>query len=40
MKIVSVEPIGISEIRAQEIAAELAKDNHEFICYRDRKEDS
>lgn len=40
MKIVSVEPIGISEIRAQEIAAELAKDNHEFICYRDRKEDA
>lgn len=40
MKIVSVEPIGISENRAQEIAAELAKDNHEFICYRDRKEDA
>lgn len=40
MKIVSVEPIGISEIRAQEIAAELAKDNHEFICYRERKEDA
>lgn len=40
MKIVSVEPIGISENRAQEITAELAKDNHEFICYRDRKEDA
>ncbi len=40
MKIVSVEPIGISEQRAQEIAQELAQYNHEFICYRDRKEDA
>lgn len=40
MKIVSVEPIGISESRAAAIAAELAEDNHEFICYRDRKEDA
>jgi len=40
MKIVAVEPIGISEERAQQIAAQLANQNHEFICYRDRKEDA
>ena len=39
MKIVSVEPIGISEDHAAQIAADLAKKNHDFICYRDRKED-
>ncbi|MBO7444976.1 MAG: hydroxyacid dehydrogenase [Bacteroidales bacterium] len=40
MKIVSVEPIGISEERAANIAHELAAKGHEFICYRDRKEDA
>ena len=40
MKIVAVEPIGISEQRAQTIAHQLAQQNHEFICFRDRKEDA
>ncbi len=39
-KIVSVEPIGISEERAVNIAHELAAKGHEFICYRDRREDA
>lgn len=40
MKIVSVEPIGISEERAKSIAIELATKGHEFVCFRDRKEDA
>lgn len=40
MKIVAVEPIGISEQRAAKIAADLAKKGHDFVCYRDRKEDA
>lgn len=40
MKIVAVEPISISEQRAAEIAADLAKKGHDFVCYRDRKEDA
>lgn len=40
MKIVSVEPIGISKEKAQEIAAEMAALGHEFVCYPDRKEDA
>lgn len=40
MKIVAVEPIGISEERAKDIAFELASKGHEFVCFRDRKEDS
>ena len=40
MKIVAVEPIGISEERATHIANDLAAKGHEFICYRDRKEDA
>lgn len=40
MKIVSVEPIGISEERAVEITQSLASKGHEFICFRDRKEDA
>lgn len=40
MKIIAVEPIGISEERAQAIAEQLSHQNHEFICYRDRKEDA
>lgn len=40
MKITAIEPIGISEAKAQEIAEQLAKHNLEFQCYRDRKEDA
>ncbi len=40
MKIVSVEPIGISEARAVEIANQLAERGHEFVCYRDRNEEA
>jgi len=40
MKITAIEPIGISEAKAQEIAEQLAKQNLEFQCYRDRKEDT
>jgi D-3-phosphoglycerate dehydrogenase len=39
MKIVAVEPIGISEARAREIRQELARKGHEFVWYGDRKED-
>lgn len=39
MKIVSVEPIGISIEKAREIAAEMAALGHEFVCYPDRRED-
>ena len=40
MKIVAVEPIGISAERAQEIRQNLADKGHEFVWYADRKEDS
>ena len=40
MKITGVEPIGISEAKAKEIAEQLAKHHLEFQCYRDRKEDA
>ena len=40
MKIVSVEPIGISAERAQEIRQDLANKGHEFVWYADRKEDA
>lgn len=40
MKIIAVEPIGISEERAAAIAADLALRGDEFVCYRDRKEDA
>ena len=40
MKIVAVEPIGISPEKAKEIAAELAAMGHEFVFYPDRKEDA
>lgn len=40
MKIIAIEPIGISDERVQQIAEQLAIQNHEFICYRDRKEDA
>lgn len=39
MKIVAVEPIGISAERAQEIRQNLADKGHEFVWYADRKED-
>ena len=39
MKIVAVEPIGISAERAQEIRQDLAGKGHEFVWYADRKED-
>lgn len=40
MKIVAVEPIGISAQRAEEIKQNLAKEGHEFVWYADRKEDA
>lgn len=40
MKIVAVEPIGISAQRAEEIKQNLAKAGHEFVWYPDRKEDT
>ena len=40
MKIVAVEPIGISAERAQEIRQILADKGHEFVWYADRKEDA
>ncbi len=40
MKIVAVEPIGISAERAQEIKQDLAGKGHEFVWFSDRKEDS
>ena len=40
MKIVTVEPIGISAQRAEEIKQNLAKAGHEFVWYPDRKEDA
>jgi len=39
MKIVTVEPIGISAERAEVIKKELAAKGHEFVWYPDRKED-
>ena len=40
MKIVAVEPIGISAERAQEIQQDLAGKGHEFVWFSDRKEDA
>ncbi|MBQ1780941.1 MAG: hydroxyacid dehydrogenase [Bacteroidales bacterium] len=40
MKIVAVEPIGISAERAKEIQSQLAQKGHEFVWYGDRKEDA
>ena len=40
MKIVAVEPIGISAERAQEIKQDLAGKGHEFVWFSDRKEDA
>ena len=39
MKIVAVEPLGISAQKAEEISAEFAGQGHEFVFYADRKED-
>lgn len=40
MKVVAVEPIGISESRALALTQEFSKHGYEFFCYRDRKEDA
>jgi D-3-phosphoglycerate dehydrogenase len=40
MKIVAVEPIGISAERAKDIQHQLAQKGHEFVWYADRKEDA
>ena len=40
MKIVAVEPIGISAERAQVVRQDLAAKGHEFVWYADRKEDA
>lgn len=40
MKIVAVEPIGISAERAKEIERDLAPKGYEFVWYGDRKEDA
>lgn len=40
MKIVAVEPIGISPEKAQEIKLELAAMGHEFVFFPDRREDA
>ena len=39
MKIVAVEPLGISAQKAEEISVEFAGQGHEFVFYADRKED-
>jgi D-3-phosphoglycerate dehydrogenase len=39
MKIVAVEPIGISAERAEQIKQDLSAKGHEFVWYSDRKED-
>jgi D-3-phosphoglycerate dehydrogenase len=39
MKIVCVEPIGITQERAEKIKNEFLALGHDFICYMDRKED-
>lgn len=39
MKIVAVEPIGISEERAGQLAKDYEAKGHEFVVYPDRKED-
>lgn len=38
MKIVAIEPIGISQNRAEEIKSELAAKGHEFVFFNDRNE--
>ncbi|MEG1555193.1 MAG: NAD(P)-dependent oxidoreductase [Bacteroidales bacterium] len=39
MKIIAVEPIGISPIQAETLVEQFKKTGHQFICYSDRKED-
>ena len=39
MKIVAVEPIGISQERAKQLAEIYAQKGHQFVVYPDRKED-
>lgn len=40
MKIVAVEPLGMSENQAEQLRRKLSARNHEFVFYRDRKEDA
>lgn len=40
MKIVAVEPVGITPVRAEEIKQQFLLSGHEFMCYLDRKEDA
>ncbi|MBQ2396129.1 MAG: hydroxyacid dehydrogenase, partial [Bacteroidales bacterium] len=40
MKIVAVEPIGISQERAKQLAEIYAQKGHQFVVYPDRKEDA
>ena len=40
MKIVCVEPIGISQAQSEELKREYAAMGHEFVWYADRKEDA
>lgn len=40
MKIVAVEPIGISQERAKQLSEIYAQKGHEFVVYPDRKEDA
>ncbi|MFV0599133.1 MAG: hypothetical protein ACK5M0_05350 [Bacteroidales bacterium] len=39
MKIVSVEPIGISIEKSEQIRKEFLELGHDFYCYMDRRED-
>ena len=39
MRIVCVEPIGISKAQSEELKAQYAAQGHEFVFYADRKED-
>lgn len=38
MKIVAVEPIGITPALAQQLSTQFAQQNHEFVCFPDRDE--
>ncbi|MEE1323607.1 MAG: hypothetical protein UHE91_07250 [Bacteroidales bacterium] len=40
MKIVAVEPIGISQERAKQLSEIYAQKGHQFVVYPDRKEDA
>ncbi len=40
MKITAVEPIGITPVLAEHLAADFARRGHEFVCFPDRNESS